>query len=73
MSNHGIKMHPVESSNVSAIGHHHGDILRVRFKSGQMYDYIGVTEPMFDKIIEAESVGKAINGLGIKGNRVIEE
>lgn len=68
-----IEMHKVESSNVAAIGHHHGDILRVRFKSGHEYDYIGVTAKMFNDIATAESVGKAVNGLGIKGNRVIED
>jgi len=73
MGKDSIKMQAVESSNVSAIGHHHGDVLRVRFKSGGLYDYIGVTEPMFKQIAQAESVGKAINGLGIKGNKVIEE
>jgi len=73
MSHNNIKMQQVESSNVSAIGHHHGDVLRVRFKSGGLYDYIGVTEPMFKEIAQAESVGKAINGLGIKGNRVVED
>jgi len=73
MGKHNITLHKVESSNVAAIGHHHGDVLRVQFKSGHVYDYIGVTEPMFDKILEAESVGKAINGLGIKGNRVMED
>jgi hypothetical protein len=70
MSN--ITMKAVTSSNVAMIGHHHGDVLRVEFKNGGIYDYIGVTEPMFDKILGAESVGRAVNQLGIKGNRVEE-
>lgn len=67
-----ITMHKVTSSNVAEIGHHHGDILRVQFKSGHVYDYIGVPEKTFDKIMAAESIGKAINGLGIKGHMVAE-
>lgn len=67
-----IKMQAVKSSNVESIGHHHGDILRVRYMNGGEYDFIGVTLPMFNKLSEAESIGRAIKDLNIKGNRVIE-
>lgn len=73
-----ITMHQVESSNVKAIGHHHGDVLRVEFKSGGVFDYKGINQAQFEAIRSAESIGKAVNGfvvkeLGIKGRKVVED
>lgn len=69
----GITMHPVVSSNVAGLGHHHGDVLRVQYKNGGVYDFEGVTEERFNEVMQLESIGRAINQLGIKGRKVVED
>jgi len=49
-------MQPVKSAAISQIGHN-GDTLRVKFNSGQTYDYQATTE-QFSALVSAESIGK---------------
>lgn len=50
------KLEEVTSSNIAAIGHDGQDLL-VRFKNNDLYRYLGASSH-FDKMMEAESVGK---------------
>jgi hypothetical protein len=54
-----IKMKPVESSNIRAIGHDPtAPSLIVEFKSGDFYEYEGVSETKFAELEASESKGK---------------
>lgn len=57
-----MKMHSVKSSNIEAIGHDaDSKTLHVRFKSGGLYAYHGVTTEQFAQLQSAESIGKHIH------------
>ena len=66
-----IEMIPVESSNIEGFGHDSNETLRVWFKNGTKYDYIGIEESEFIDLANAPSPGKAYNALtrgkGVKG------
>lgn len=53
---------PVESSNLKAIGRIE-NALYVEFHSGAIYRYHNVPNDVYDKLMEAESKGKAFNQL----------
>lgn len=54
-----IKLTPVESSMIEAIGHNQETkILRVLFKNGVMYDYAGVSEEKYNEFKNSKSIGK---------------
>lgn len=61
-----MKMVPVDSSNVAEIGHDLTD-LHVLFKNGGRYIYRGVPPALFVQLLNADSVGKELNG-SIKPN-----
>lgn len=53
-----MEMKPVESSLIAAIGHDPAKRqLHVHFKSGSKYVYQDVTPLMFQKLLEAKSIG----------------
>lgn len=56
-----IDMIPVTSSNILGFGHDGKETLRVWFKNGNRYDYVGATEDQFFALVNAESAGKAYN------------
>lgn len=57
-----VDMKPVESSNIRAIGHDpEFSLLVVEFKSGDFYEYSGVSADQFEALLKAESVGKHLN------------
>ena len=62
----------VESSNVATVDwDYRGDChLIVEFKNGGRYDYGEVSGDTAARIVFAPSVGKAINGLGVKGRKI---
>ena len=66
-----IEMIPVESSMLAGVGHDGNKTLRIRFRSGPPYDYIGIIETEFFDLVNSPSVGKAYNALvkakGVKG------
>jgi len=53
-----MKLHPVESSNISALGYDEktGE-LHVKFNSGTQYAYAGVPLDTYEELIQAESIG----------------
>lgn len=56
-----IKMYPVISSNIVAIGYDEKSrLLRVMFKGGANYLYSNVEPEMYNAIVSAESVGKSL-------------
>jgi hypothetical protein len=53
-----IQMHPVESSNIAAIGFREADsTLRVQFTNGASYEAPGATKADFDAFLAAKSKG----------------
>ena len=56
-----MKLVPVESSNVAAIGYNaECELLRVKFKDGTTYDYPGVSAELHARVMQAESKGRAL-------------
>lgn len=69
-----MKMQPVESSNIEAIGHDPvANVMHVQFKHGGTYEYQGVTEAGFKKLAEAPSVGGFLRKMEVKGVKLQEE
>lgn len=62
----------VESSNIESIGYESG-IMEVRFKNGGLYQYRGVSKDDYNELINAKSVGKHLNQMGIKGRKIEQE
>lgn len=67
-----MKMHPVKSSHIEAIGHS-GSTMHVTFKGGRTYAYSGVTPEAFEKFKNAESKGRHLRSMGITGTKLEEE
>ncbi len=59
----------VTSSNIESIGFEKG-VMQVKFKNGGLYAYQGVTLEQFVALKAAESIGKHLNSMGIKGKRI---
>lgn len=54
---------PVQSSNVVSIGYDaETQVLEIEFRSG-VYQYQGVPRQVFDGLLAADSVGKAVNAI----------
>lgn len=54
-----IDLHPVLSTHVAAIGYHDARrVLRVRFTSGAVYDYLGVPPDVYDALQLVSSKGR---------------
>lgn len=57
-----MKMIPVSSSNLSAVGYDRGDsILVIHFRNGRIYRYLHVPEAIFDALMRAPSMGTFFN------------
>ena len=56
-----VKMNTVVSSNVARIGYE-PDIYRlhIEFKNGACYEYANVSMDLYEKIMDSESIGRAI-------------
>jgi hypothetical protein len=67
---------PVTSSYIESIGHE-GETLEVAYKDGKVWKYPGVTADVFENVMKAESVGRAlleeILKAGYEGERIDEE
>jgi hypothetical protein len=61
-----MNLTPVSSSTIAAIGHDN-DKMQVEFKSGNIYEYSGISKNLYDSIINAESVGKRFASLKTTG------
>lgn len=66
-----MKHHSVTSSNVCSIAHK-GTVLHVKFRHGGIYEYLNVSQEQFEELKGAESVGKHLNSMGLKGRKVTE-
>ncbi len=56
-----MKMTPIQSSNINAIGHDpEAQALHVRFKSGDCYVYAGVGRELFESAMASDSIGRFI-------------
>lgn len=65
--NTGIKMNPVESSNIEGIGYDNKNkYLWVAFKGNKVYRYDLVLRKTFEELMNAESKGRYLNS-HIKG------
>lgn len=63
-----IKMEPVESSNIKAIGYEDG-IMHVQFTGGATYKY-EATPMFYQSLMSAESKGKFLRASGAKGVKI---
>ncbi|MDE5552958.1 MAG: KTSC domain-containing protein [Malacoplasma sp.] len=62
MSNYGIEMFPVSSSNVDSVGYDENfQILYVRFLNGSLYIYKGVPLNEYQGLRQASSVGSYLH------------
>lgn len=50
----------VESSNVKSVGYE-DEVLQVEFHRSGVYEYYGVPQDVYQRLLKAESVGKFIN------------
>jgi hypothetical protein len=64
-THHPIPLSPVKSSSVEALGHH-GTTLAVRFDGGGLYHYAGVSAEQYQKLLNAKSIGAAMNEIKAK-------
>lgn len=63
-------MEPVDSGHIEAVGYDQdNESMIVRFKNGDEYAYNGVSFSQYESIRDAGSVGRALNMLGIRGQR----
>lgn len=64
-----MKMHPVSSSQIAAIGYDPGsNRMRVQFHSGGIYEYENVDDEMHKRILSSKSQGSAFHKF-IKPNK----
>lgn len=63
-----MQHHKVQSSNVESIAHE-GDVLEVKFRTGKVYRYEGVSASTHRAIITAKSVGKALHEHVVSKNK----
>lgn len=62
-----FEMVPVLSSNIESVGYNEErQVCKVRFKSGEEYEYANVLPAEYSGLLNAESVGKHLNAK-IKG------
>lgn len=62
MSDYGVNMVPVSSSNVDSVGYNdEQQILYVRFLNGSLYIYKGVSTYEYDGLLNAPSVGSYLH------------
>lgn len=53
-----MKLTPVQSSQINAIGHSAAaKVLRIEFKNGDLYEYQNITTEIFDALKNAPSIG----------------
>ncbi len=64
-----MKMHPVKSSNITHIGHK-DNTLHVTYSSGHTYAFDNVSKEHHENLMKADSKGKHLTGMGIKGKKL---
>jgi len=63
---------PVKSSFIDSIGYE-GDTLEVAYKDGGLYKYTGVSVDLYQSVMGAESIGKALKEQVLKGEFDVEK
>jgi hypothetical protein len=66
-----IKMNPVQSSNVVAIGHDGKNVMRVQYRGDSFYNFEGVSIDDFNELQKSKSVGSHLHRMGVKGTKII--
>lgn len=61
-----MELEPVSSGHIAAMGWQ-DDTMIVKFKSGDEYAYHNISFDTYQSILEAPSVGKALNACGVRG------
>ena len=62
MAKCGINLVACQSSNIAAHGHDaEKNVLAIRFKNGSTYQYAGVDAELYDRLRNAESIGRFLN------------
>jgi hypothetical protein len=51
-----ISLTPIKSSNIAKLGWHDG-VLHVEFSNGGLFSYAGVTNQLYDELLNAKSIG----------------
>lgn len=63
-----MKHQVVDSSCVHSVAHDEQEsIMHVTYKSGKTYAFNGVSPDQFQGLLGSKSIGKHLNGMGIKG------
>ena len=53
---------PVDSSNIESIGYDAASkILEVEFRNGSIYQYKGISQEIYNELMEADSVGSFLH------------
>jgi hypothetical protein len=60
---------PVISSNIKSVAHE-GEVMEVVYNHGGTYRFPGVDKDQFNSLLAAQSIGKSLNALGVKGIKV---
>ncbi|MCK4793776.1 MAG: KTSC domain-containing protein [Desulfobacteraceae bacterium] len=68
-----MKMKPVTSSHVTAIGHDGNNTMEVHFKGDRKYKYENVSAEDFAVIDASDSTGIALRQLGATGTLMAED
>lgn len=57
-----MERYQVSSSNIASVGYDSGsETLEVEFLNGTVYQYYGVSEPLYQQLIQEPSVGRFFN------------
>jgi len=67
-----MKHKPVESSNIESVAFKNG-VLHVKYKRGGTYEYTGVSHTDHQELMDAKSIGKHLNTMGLVGKRLEEK
>ena len=62
-------MEPVSSSAIQALGWE-DNVMVVRYTNGTDYAFSGISFDTFEAIKESGSIGRAVQGCGVKGQRL---
>lgn len=65
-----MKMIPVSSGHISAMGHDGAQEMHIKFKSGETYEYSPISEDEFLEILNAPSIGRKLSQCGIVGSKI---
>jgi hypothetical protein len=62
-----MEMTPVNSSTIESMGHDGRSTAIIKFKNGRTYQYNFMVFEIYEQILNAPSIGKALHQSGHKG------